>query len=319
MPQPSPLSARPQTSLLAAEETRHAESFPARRLAKGRSQVPEPRCAGVAGAAPRLVAMAKGLGPNGPPSRAPGCSQRGPGPPDSDGKGLLRHPNLLAKGGRGAWAHTRTGCPLYQDAPGALRFALFIFSLEGGGHPLLLAHSDSQQPQGAHLESTAQLIAALPAGVTSGNSNSPSSSPSSLPVWEVMFHKGFPAVRSGPANREAAAGDAATRGRGPGAGEAGPGAAPTSSTVAARRQGCPGVPSPAGARRIGKGGSPRLLYPLNLFSTVPQLLQCSVQPLWVASGTKRSHPLPKSLEGVAIITMDATLYSYRSSHIKKCG
>nr|XP_031541481.1 uncharacterized protein LOC116283698 [Vicugna pacos] len=206
----------------------------------------------------------KGSGPKRtPPSRAPGCSQRSPGPPDPEGKGLLRHPNLIAKGGRGAWAHTRTGCPLYQDAPGALRFALFIFSLEGGGHPLLLAHSDSQQPQGAHLESTAQLIAALPAGVTSGNSNSPSSSPSSLPVWEVMFHKGFPAVRSGPANREAAAGDAATQGRGPGAGEAGPGAAPTSST-------------------------------------------------W-------SHPLPKSLEGVAIITMDATLYSYRSSHIKKCG
>ena len=38
--------------------------------------------------------------------------------------------------------------------------------------------------------------------------------------------------------------------------------------------------------RIGKGGPLRLLYPLNLFSNVPRVPQCFVQPLWVASGSK---------------------------------
>lgn len=41
-PQPPPRVARPQTTLPAAEETRDAESFPARRFEKGRSQVPVP-------------------------------------------------------------------------------------------------------------------------------------------------------------------------------------------------------------------------------------------------------------------------------------
>lgn len=42
-PQPPPLPARPQNALPAAEETRDAESFRAKLLVKGRSQVPEPR------------------------------------------------------------------------------------------------------------------------------------------------------------------------------------------------------------------------------------------------------------------------------------
>ena len=115
-PQSPPLPARPQTALAAARETRHAQSFRARRLEKGRGQAPEPRSAGVAGAAPRLAAMARGLGPNGlpPPQGFRGAPKRDPGPPNPEGEELLPYPNLLAVGGRGTRVHDGNGMPTSQ-------------------------------------------------------------------------------------------------------------------------------------------------------------------------------------------------------------
>ena len=115
-PQSPPLPARPQTALAAAQETRHAQSFRARRLEKGRGQAPEPRSAGVAGAAPRLAAMARGLGPNGlpPPQGFRGAPKRDPGPPNPEGEELLPSPNLLAVGGWGTRVHDGNGMPTSQ-------------------------------------------------------------------------------------------------------------------------------------------------------------------------------------------------------------
>lgn len=124
------------------QETRHAQSFRARRLEKGRGQVPEPRSTGVAGAVPRLAAMARGLSPNGlPPSpRIPRCPQAGPGPSKSRGRrtASLPQPSSGGREGNPGPRRERNAHPpglRYQGVLGALGFAFFIFLIGGRGRP----------------------------------------------------------------------------------------------------------------------------------------------------------------------------------------
>lgn len=125
-----------------AQETRHAQSFRARRLEKGRGQVPEPRSTGVTGAVPRLAAMARGLSPNGlPPSpRIPRCPQAGPGPSKSRGRrtASLPQPSSGGREGNPGPRRERNAHPpglRYQGVLGALGFAFFIFLIGGRGRP----------------------------------------------------------------------------------------------------------------------------------------------------------------------------------------
>lgn len=226
-PQSPPLPARPQTAFPAAQETRHAQSFRARRLEKGRGQVPEPRSTGVAGAVPRLAAMARGLSPNGLPRspRIPRCPQAGPGPSKSRGRRTapLPQPSSGGREGNPGPRRERDAHPpglRYQGVLGALGFAFFIFLIGGRGRPTPFGAFRSSAirildaPKEPHLQSTAPPNVTLLAGVTSGSSNSPPLPPPPASRFgRQCSTRVFPAVRSGPAGER--------RWRGSGASEPG--------------------------------------------------------------------------------------------------
>lgn len=134
-PQPPPRVARPQTTLPAAEETRDAESFPARRFEKGRSQVPCLQTWGLDGVAPRLAATTRGPSPVGPlsPLRM-GCEVfpiGALGLQIQRAKGFAPYPDPTEKGGKEAWAQARMGSlpgPPSSSAWLGLLDLLYLFS-----------------------------------------------------------------------------------------------------------------------------------------------------------------------------------------------
>lgn len=99
-PRSPPLPARPQTALPAARETRHAQSFPARRLEKVEAR-PGSRASkhgrGWSGA--QAGGDGKGSESSEPLPRIPRCPQAGPGPSNPKGEGLLP-PTQPSSGGR---------------------------------------------------------------------------------------------------------------------------------------------------------------------------------------------------------------------------
>lgn len=177
-----------------------------------------------------------------PPSpRIPRCPQAGPGPSKSQGRRTAPLPQPSSGGPEGnpGPRRERDAHPpglRYQGVLGALGFAFFHFLnwREGTTNSLwrilILSDPNSGCPQRTHLQSTAPPNVTLLAGVTSGSSNSPPPPPPASGFGRQCSTRVFPAVRSGPAGGRRRR-EAAPRSRGPGAGEARPGAALTSSTV----------------------------------------------------------------------------------------
>lgn len=147
VPQHPPRAARSQTTLPAAEETRDAESFRAWRFAKGRSQVKEPGCEGVAGAAPGWAATARCPDPDGPPpSKGSEVS-----PSRAWGLQIQREPGPSGKGREGNLSPCRNGMTPPPDTPslpararGCWVCFIHFLNWRKGAHRLPLAHSGSQ-------------------------------------------------------------------------------------------------------------------------------------------------------------------------------
>lgn len=158
----------------------------------------------------------------------------------------------------------RAGAP---DTPAkecawVLRFALFVFLIGGRGRTssfwriVIPSSLVSGCLQRAHLESTAPPNAALPRWVDKWKWQIPCLLPLQPLVWEIMFHAGFPAARSGPPaerrRRETGTPGLGRRER------ARPGAVPTSSTVSGMqiRYSFSSMVLPAADLRGGKRGTP---------------------------------------------------------------
>lgn len=75
--------------------------------------------------------------------------------------------------------------------------------------------------------------------------------------------------------------------------------------------GLPRSPARPAPRTVGEGGSSRLLYPLNLFSSVSWVPQCSVQPLWEASASKERKC--SSTFGIGLYKYPLRMFSLWSS------
>lgn len=197
-----------------------------------------------------------------------GAPQRGSGPGDPEGKSFSRTQTLQQNAGAEPGPKPRPGASvpppkLPVHAWGSWVCLIhFINRKEGRANSLWCIrfprNQGSGRPPRLHLESTAPPNAALPRWGDKWKQQLPSLLPSSLLAWEVMLQQGFPAARRGPADREAAAGYAAPWGWGPGAGEAGPGTALTSSTVSGMqiRYSFSSMVLPAARPRGGKRGAP---------------------------------------------------------------
>lgn len=140
-PQSPPLPARPQTTLPAAKETRDAESFRARRVCERSKPGLGASKSGRGGSGAQAGGDREKSGPRRTPLGLRGASQRGSGLGDPEGKGFSRTQTLQQNAWSGARAQARTGClsptpPSYQDALGALGFALFILLIGGRGAPI---------------------------------------------------------------------------------------------------------------------------------------------------------------------------------------